>query len=230
MNKKIIGLLVVVVLVTSVGFIFASKSGLLDSNVVKNGLGKSSCTAIKDGALYGSDGDLLVLGYNEWGYNYQAHMFNGMWCDYHPTYRPGGANHDWCMENMANVELMMKWSDEWLANTDCNGDLRLDRGYSCNPNNPVNSGCYGAWLTNHERGIYEQDGEICKYESFVKIVAVPEDAYKSESVWYTVDGVEIGPVIWGAFATIQEFTNDPCEGGHEVAYKSMSPAGLGFYT
>jgi hypothetical protein len=119
MKKTIAFLLIAAVVISAaaVGTVMAAK--------------KVKCTTIQDGTLYGSDGYLLVLGYNQWGYNYQAHMFNGMWCDYHPVYRPGGAQHDWCVENMADVELMMKWSDEWLSNKDCNKDGNLDRGYSC---------------------------------------------------------------------------------------------------
>ncbi len=318
--KKILILLIGLMLVMSVSLVMAKKD---------------KCTTIQDGTLYGSDGDLLVLGYNQWGYNYQAHMFNGMWCDYHPVYRPGGANHGWCVENMADVELMMKWSDEWLSNKDCNNDSKLDRGYSCDPVIADNSGCYGAWLTNHERGSYltnwditgewilnfdyhsslyihdmvvtdntftgtggypsgsnpysitwtvagtidgdnikmrmdydhnsyyvdvigtiAQDGtmsgtwgnlgqlgewestsgvaigEICKYEYFVKIVTPADSSHVENGMWYTDNSkeTEIGPVIWGAFAIIQEKTNDPCgELGWED-YKSLGPVGLGFYT
>ena len=155
-------------------------------------------------------------------------MFNGMWCDYHPVYRPGGANHQWCIDNMADVELMMKWSDEWLSNKDCNNDGKLDRGYSCDPINAGNSGCPGAWLTNHERGTYiNGDDEVCEYNIFIKIIAAPEDAYVDNGVWYTADDVEIGSVIWGAFATIQEVATDTCEGLHGVQFLSPASPGLG---
>lgn len=116
---------------------------------------KTMCTDIKSGSIIGSDGDVVEMGYNDWGYNYNAHMFNGDWCDYHPVYRSGGANHDWCLENMSDVELMMKWSDTWLSNQDCNNDTKLDRGYSCDPENAGSSACPGAWLTNHEKGTYK---------------------------------------------------------------------------
>ena len=189
---------------------------------------KSSCTTIQSGTLYGSDGLLLTTGYNEWGYNYQAHMFNGNWCDYHATYRPGGANYDWCQANMSDVELMMKWSDTWLSNVDCNDDGKLDRGYSCDPVNASSSGCVGAWLTNHERGTYVSDnGQTCSYEYFVKIVAPPADAYKVGDYWYTVDGTEIGEVIWTAYAIVQTVNNDPCAGAHGIEYLSPDHPGLG---
>lgn len=124
---------------------------------------------------------------------------------------------------------MMKWSDEWLSNKDCNNDGKLDRGYSCDPVNAGNSGCPGAWLTNHEFGTYELDGETCSYNYFVKIVAAPADAYVEDGVWYEADGTEIGPAIWGAFAIIQQVENDPCAGLHGLQYLSPASPGFGYY-
>jgi len=45
-------------------------------------------------------------------------------------------------------------------------------------------------------------------------VAAPAGATLNEGVWYTADGVEIGPEIWGAFAIIEEVSNDKCAGQH----------------
>ena len=224
--KKISMILVgMFISVLLIGFIV----GNLSSGYVV--LKREKCNTIQSGKIIGSDGSTLSVGYNEWGYNYQARIFNGLWCDYHPTYRSGGANHDWCMENMGNVELMMKWSDEWLSNKDCNKDNALDRGYSCDPINAGSSGCLGAWLTNHERGIYEGDnGEICNYNYFVKIVAAPENATVTDGIWYAEDGTEIGEVIWGAYAIIQKVSYDPCAEEKGILYKSPSPTGFGFYS
>jgi hypothetical protein len=119
---------------------------------------------------------------------------------------------------------MMKWNDAWLSNKDCDGDGLLDRHYGY----PSYIGS-GAWLTNHMAGEYEAEGQTCKWNYFVKIVAAPADAYKSVGIWYTADGVEIGPVIWGEFAIIQEVSNDPCMGDHGILYNSEAPTGFGFY-
>jgi len=142
-------------------------------------------------------------GYNEFNYNYVAHMYNG---DY---YGNGG-------------NLIMKWNEAWLSSSDCDGDGELDRhvGY------PTYIGS-GAWLTNHERGTYELGGVICEWDYFIKIIAVPFDAVKVDGVWYNVDGVEIGPVIWGQFAITQEVWNDPCEGHEGLYFKSDDRSGLG---
>lgn len=176
--------------------------------------GKSDgCTTIQDG-LFDSNDVPLVLGYDEFGYNYQAHLFNGRYCDYDRV--EGG---DYC-----DVKLVMKWNDAWLSNKSCDADLLLDRHYGYA--SYIGS---GAWCTNHQSGTYEQDGKTCKWTYFVKIVAAPADAYPAIGVWYAADGTEIGPVIWGSFAIIQEVENDACAGLHGVQYLSPASPGFGFY-
>jgi len=177
-------------------------------------MAKTECTTIQSGTLLRSDGTPIVLGYDEWGYNYQAHMFNGGYCD---AYR----NAAWC-QPYKDDNLIMKWNDAWLSNKDCDRDGLLDRHYGY----PSYIGS-GAWLTNHQSGTYEgENGETCKWEYFVKIVAAPQDAYTEGGIWYTANRVEIVSVIWGEFATIQEVYNDSCAGYHGIQY--LSPAGPGF--
>jgi hypothetical protein len=48
-----------------------------------------------------------------------------------------------------------------------------------------------------------------------------------KDTWYAADGTEIGPVIWGAFAIIQQVENDPCAGIHGLQYASPDHPGLG---
>jgi hypothetical protein len=112
------------------------------------------CKYIKDGTIQDKFGATIGLGYNQWGYNYEAHMFNGMYCDAY-----GSA--DWCQQ-FKDVKLMMKWNDAWLSNKDCGTqgpdqgaftsttpDHVLDRHYPTA--NYIGS---GAWLTNHAIGTY----------------------------------------------------------------------------
>jgi hypothetical protein len=178
---------------------------------------KSACTTIQGGTLLASDGSTITTGYDGWGYNYQAHLFNGKYCD---AYRDAA----WCQPYKED-DLAMKWNDAWLSNKDCDGDGKLDRhhGYA----SYIGS---GAWLTNHQSGEYpDVDGATCRWVYFVKIVAAPADAKKVDAVWYTAGGVEIGPAIWGEFAIIQEVNNDPCGGSHGLAYHSPNNSGLGFF-
>jgi hypothetical protein len=199
------------------------------------------CTTIPEGELvysvgHYSAGTPLRTGYDFFGYNYQGHMFRG---SYFNTYA-GGANlgpyagddgsylAEWPQaENhwawpFRDTKLMMKWNDAWLSNKDCDGDSKLDRYYGFD--SYIGS---GAWLTNHMWGSYELNGEECGWDYFVKIVAAPVDAYVEGGVWYTVEGEEIGPEIWGAFAIIQQVENDACAGLEGLQYKGFVNAGFG---
>jgi hypothetical protein len=184
-------------------------------SIAGNGRGNDDqCTTIQDGTMVASDGNLILVGFDDWGYNYQAHLFNGFYCD---AYR----NAAWCQEYV-NDKLAMKWNDAWLSNRDCDGDGQLDRHYGFD--SYIGS---GAWLTNHMSGEYEQDGEICRWSYFVKIVAAPADAYVDDGIWYTAEGDEIGPAIWSDFAVLQEVETDPCAGAHGLQYISPVGGGLG---
>jgi hypothetical protein len=168
----------------------------------------------KDGRGVGIVSD---TGFNEWGYNYQAHLFSGDYCD---AYQ--GA--DWC-QPYVGTDLIMKWNDAWLSNQDRDGDGNLDRHWGSDTY--IGS---GAWETNMMKGDYTlEDGTLCHWTYFTKIVAVPADAEMIDGVWYTADGVEIGPDIWGEFATVLEVSNDPCAGDHGVWYRSPNNAGFGDY-
>ncbi len=173
-----------------------------------------ACTTIQSGNLLTSDGVIIETGYDQWGYNYQAHIFNGKYCD---AYR----NADWC-QPYADIDLEMKWNDAWLSNKDCDFDGLLDRHFGYE--SYIGS---GAWLTNHQKGIYIDDnGKKQRWTFFVKIVAAPADATSSGGMWYSSDGTEIGPVIWGSFAIVQQVENDTGTGTHGAQY--VSPYGAGF--
>lgn len=189
---------------------------------------KEKCTTIQSGEIVGSDGVTITTGYDQWGYNYQAMIFNGYYCD---SYR----NAVWC-QDYKDVELSMKWNEAWLSNQDCGTQIgregafsdlntpdgKLDRHYGFDSYRGS-----GAWITNHQKGTY-MDGDVeCSWNYFVKIVAAPADAYEDSGIWYNADGAEIGPVIWGQFAIIQEVENDLCAGIKGKQYGSPSVPGLG---
>ena len=193
-----------------------------------------TCTTLQDGILtYAAghylEGEPLPMGYDPYGYNYQAHMFNGSYAnaylgrDGFPPYdgddeaylavNPNAESH-WTWP-YRNTQVMMKWNDAWLSNKDCDGDGVLDRYYGFA--SYIGS---GAWLTNHMSGGEKKD----HWTYFTKIVAAPADAVKVDGVWYAADGTEIGPVIWGSFATIQEV-----ESGLGATYVSPAGPGLGTF-
>lgn len=216
------------------------------------GKAKQACTTIQDGILqYASGHNLqfmpLMKGYDPFGYNYQAHMFNGSYANAYlgrspygfPPYEgddaaylaanPGAETH-WVWP-YRNITVMMKWNDAWLSNKDCTSDGILDRYFGF----PSYIGS-GAWLTNHMQGtttIIDKKGreKEVTWTYFVKIVAAPADATKDPitKIWIAADGTEIGPDIWGAFAIIQEVGSDLSDGGvllHGAQY--ISPMGPGF--
>jgi len=205
--KKLVHLIVAIV---ALGLIIAGCNPVVptvgQSELVNKA--KGVCTTIQDGTLVASTGELLTTGYDEFGYNYQSHIFNGKYCDYDRI--SGGDDCD--------VTLVMKWNDAWLSNKSCDGDYKLDRHYGYESY----SGS-GAWCTNHQSGGEGKD----HWTYFVKIVAAPADAYKEEGIWYTADGTEIGEVIWDAFAIVQQVSNDPGLDEHGVLYHSPAGPGLG---
>lgn len=179
----------------------------------------AQCTTIQDGTLLRSDGVVIETGFDEWGYNYQALIFNGKYCD---AYRDAA----WC-QPWKDDDLMMKWNAAWLSNQDCDGDYSLDRHYGFT--SYIGS---GAWLTNHQKGVYvDSQGKKQRWEYFVKIVAVPDDAtLDEEGFWYLPGNVPIGPEIWGQFAIIQQVSNDTGTGDHGVLYLSPYSAGFGRFS
>ena len=188
-----------------------------ETQVLGKKVKSDECTTIQDGELETTDGRIITNGYDGWGYNYQAHMFNGFYCD---SYRDAA----WC-QSYKDVRLMMKWNNAWLSNKDCDDDGLLDRHLGFD--SYIGS---GAWLTNHQSGEYtDEAGNGCNWNYFVKIVAAPADATKENGVWHASDGKEIGPVIWGDFATIQQVSNDRCGDEHGMLYKNEAPSGFGFY-
>jgi len=221
MKRLTVGLIIAIVLLSLLAIpVMAAEGGK-----------KDGCTTIQDGVLTYSVGHYLAeqplkVGYDIFGYNYQAHMFSGYYCNVYlgrdgfPPYEgdaeaylagnPGAANQ-WYWP-YRDVRLVMKWNDAWLSNKDCDDDGLLDRHYGYD--SYIGS---GAWETNHQWG--NDDGD--KWSYFCKIVAAPADATNVDGTWYTADGTEIGPAIWGAFAIIQEV-----ESGIGVTY--VSPAGPGF--
>jgi len=228
MKKKMMVILIVVfaLAVTTVG-VLADKPVKFDPEGNEVGWEASlnsnevACTTIQDGTLKTTAGDLITTGFDGWGYNYQAHMFNGLYCD---SYRDAA----WC-QPYKDIDLIMKWNDAWISNVDCDGDEKLDRHYGF----PSYIGSE-AWLTNHQKGEYELDGQICKWEYFVKIVAAPADAYvaapydaQDNGTYYNSDGIEIGAQIWDAFAIIQQVENDACAGINGAQYISPDHPGFG---
>ncbi|QQG41417.1 MAG: hypothetical protein HYV90_04650 [Candidatus Woesebacteria bacterium] len=136
-------------------------------------------------------------GFNEFGYNYNAHIFVGS-ADGVDRVLDGAV---WGDPTYANDHLVMKWNAAWDA---CN-----DNGYD----DPAF--CAGAWTTNEYNGM-NPDGSQSSWH--YKIIWVGSLGSASP---YWRDG---GYSVWGNYEVIQDFGFDPT--GH-YRFALARPAGLG---
>lgn len=214
--KKIIGIILIIMIFTSMSFAAPIKGTLIKDQILTYSAG------------HYLESEPLTLGYDIYGYNYQAHIFNGYYCNIYlgtagfPPYtgdgdayldvNPDAANH-WAWP-YHDEKIIMKWNDAWLSKMDRDDDGKLDRHYGFE--SYIDS---GAWETNHNYWT-DEDGD---HEYFIKIIAVRSSDVLEDGIWYTEEGHEIGPVIWGQFAIIQE------EEDGETVYVSPYKTGLGFW-
>lgn len=175
------------------GFLAGVSTGvvMLGAMAVPAFAAPSSCSTIQDGTITDTAGNTITSGYDKWGYNYEGHMFNGYYGNFSRPATPVTSGD----------KLIMKWSDAWLSNKDCNGDGKLDRGLV----GGVVGGISKGWLTNQVVGSYtDGDGNLQKYTDFVKIV------------W-----VGPGGDLWGQYHIVQEIYNDTGSGNYR--FKDGAP-------
>jgi hypothetical protein len=165
------------------------------------------CATIQSGTILDSAGNPIQTGYDEFGYNYQARMFNGT---YDSSDRILDGKYWGSTGDYVDDSLMMKWSDSWIASVDCDGDHKLDRGLV----DGVVTGISKGWLTNNIEGDYDSDGNGSQDAHYT---------YFSKIVWVGADGS-----LWGQYETIQEVYNDPVGGFHGLLLKIGAP-GFGLY-
>lgn len=219
-----------------IGIILAITTSALVSTTVNAGSILAGTVDYAPG--YYLAGTAIPLGFDPYGYNYQAHQFVGSYFNAYadkagyPPYDGNdtaylAANPDasgfWAWP-YRNDYLAMKWDDEWLSNEDRNNDGLLDRHYGF----PSYIGS-GAWLNNHLSGTYAQGNRTIKWNEYTAIVAAPADATLSGGNWYSSSGTEIGPNIWGQFAITLDVYNDPGAGARGPDIISPDGPGYGQY-
>ena len=219
----------------------------LESVQNKKGNGKTEkCVTIQSGDIFYPSGHYLVgsslsNGYDNFGYNYQAHMFKGLYANLYlgvagfPPYK--GNNDQYLIENpevagneyimefywpFRNDEVTMKWNDAWQPNKDCNKDGILDE---ISYEEIIGS---GGWENFHSKGTYvNSNGKLCHWEQHYKIIALPENLTLVDGYWYDANGNEIGENFYDYWAIIQIGYNNPCGEGVEIE-KYLSPFRAGF--
>jgi hypothetical protein len=206
---------------------------------------KKDGTTLQEGVIKYSAGHYLVgqaipVGFDAYGYNYQAHLFKGDYANIYlggygfPAYGGDDAAYlaaltpaqrtavqrVWCWP-YRGISVEMKWNDAWISNMDRDGDGKLDRHYGFA--SYVGS---DAWETNHMTWTGDNGSTAV---DFVKIVAAPAGAKLVSGTWDAADGSELGPDIWGEFIVLQEIYNDAAYGYHGVLSKAPAPPGFGVY-
>jgi len=180
---------------------------------------KPTYNNIQSGLITDPKGNIITVGSDKWGYNYQAQMFNGYrnnW--YRPTIPV--TSGDW---------IIVNWNSAYLNNIDRDLNGKLDQHYGFSTYKGS-----GAWITFHEfRSYLTAEGGTAYYDYFVKLVAVPADATVHSGYWYNANGIVIGldasPSGYVYFAYIQEVYNDPYAEITGIFYNEPLPNGLGFY-
>jgi hypothetical protein len=208
MRKFYILLLVIILLVASTTPAFASKpdgagGGNANGHAQEaNGKAVGHTREQGTGDKLNAPGQAATKGFDEFGYNDRARIFNGTaltWCMAKP-----GATESQCLVDMgawANDKLIMKWNAEW------------DRGNAEDWLNPP----YNAWLSNHWNGkIEDGSGEVWHYK-FVWVGDCVADP------GLVPDG---GYCIWGQFATLSDHGTGA--DGH-VWLAHANPTGYGTY-
>jgi hypothetical protein len=199
----------------------------------------NACTSIDDGIIaypagHYLAGDLITSETDIFGYNYQAHTFDGYEANSllgnkgFPPYE--GDLAAYLLENPGASGLVtqynkdntmnLAWNDAWLSNQDCDNDGLLDKHYGFTTYQGS-----GAWETINGSRIYtNSDLETCYVAYFQKFAAVPSDAVCSSpiteaglcsGVWSTADGTIIGPSvdspgIGAGLAMVERTLDDSC--------------------
>ena len=148
-------------------------------------------------------------GFDQWGYNYQARIFNGLFGNSDEN-RPGDNNPDTylgsstnsygykdtdgnfheILVDVAGSHLVMKWSEVWHMAVFGPDGIRY--------NNDEEPWGQGAWCTNHVEGtgtIYDIDGTTIIYQGHLTILS--KIKWVGDTTGYT------NP-IWGEMAVIQK--------------------------
>ena len=158
----LIAVLVILSLILSINIVFADKPTEFDPKGNETSWANSNA-------------------FDEFGYNYNALMFSGRYCDFDRVI--GGSYCD--------VDLIMKWSSEWL---------NKDRVRCAGTPQEGSSACEGSWLTNHQRG-FNPDGSHWSY--FVKILYPTGGVVDNDSDGF--DDNTGGKIIRGSYIIIQVF-------------------------
>jgi len=217
MKIKFLGIITIILLIAA-GSVMAAKPN-------------KQCNTIQSGQIhYPSDyylGDKpITTGFDEYGWNYQAHSFEGYFANYAfdafglPPYEGNEEAYyqrlvDEGFASNINEAMNFMYGDYFRSffwiNRDISYSLKWNDEYKsnkdCNGDGLIdftdrysNVSYFvgtGAWITEKQRGTYFDDsGKKCSFIYFAKHIAVPKNAYEENDEWYTVGNQLIGPSVY----------------------------------
>jgi hypothetical protein len=152
------------------------------------------------GGWIGDSSAAVLKGFDEFGYNDKARIFNGTgasWC------LSKGLASD-CMGDYSPDKLVMKWNADW------------DRGNAEGWANPP----YDAWLDNEWNGRGVEGGSDSVWHYKIKWIGGdcgPDYTELSDGSY----------CIWGQFATVMDQGIESNEGPHHAWFAKAKPNGYG---
>ena len=96
-------LLYLTVAIIALGLIFVSCFSVVppaEQGVVGD---KGNCATIQGGTILDVNGNVITMGYDKWGYNYQSHIFNGLYWNYSRPIIP------WTKETLVEAGKSTTW-------------------------------------------------------------------------------------------------------------------------
>ena len=180
------------------GMSLAKKGGIKPDKPNKD------CATIPHGEIYFlipgiyNYGETIPVGFNVFGFNYQAQLFNGIEAniyamrDGYPPYEgddeayltenPTAQDEKWWSWRTRQAKI--KWNDAWVDNKDCDRDGYLDRHVGFD--DYIGSGARQEYISYAPNQV-----------TYVREVeAAPSGAILIDKIWYSEDGLtEIGP-LW----------------------------------
>ena len=156
-------------------------------------------TTLDQAAFKNSKADKKMTGFDQWGYNWNAHHFNGylinavlgdfLFIDYphyqYPPYKGEGMPYwdelvgyfDYFVyfmpPELLDCKLVMHWNEKLISNEGVYPEKWMDSN---------------GWITFHF--MYDKDKE--KWSHFRRMVAARSTDYVENGMWYNKDGTELG--------------------------------------
>ena len=155
-------------------------------------------------------GEPVPTGYDDWGYNYQAHLFKGCYCNAYLGgygFPPYEGDDDAFYQSLVDVGYRKKVGTEyvWDYAEDLEDAEAIMAGVWCWPYRDVKLSMKwnDAWLSNMDR---DGDGVLDRYYGFSSYIG--SGAWETNHQWGTYNGDDGKEHRWGYFVKIVAVPDD----------------------